>query len=183
MLNMLENRSRGQLFGDPERMAPKVSRGAYYYCLVVWLVSLAAIPFFAVCQKGMAIYYCVMFMMMVAAAFASQFYLEKNPFDRQLMQGGTGKLIFTIMIICFVLAAASIAVLDVYGGNPEVTDGGYAIVSHNNVVKEIGETEYKALSVVDKMGFVCMLAGFTSLFLLHARKNRVCTESGSEQVE
>ena len=86
-------------------------------------------------------------------------------------RGGFDSVLQAVKISTAALFAASLLISILYGGAPEKVDGEYVIISHNKVIRTLGELEYKLLCINEG---AFMSFGACSLFssvLLYARRH------------
>ena len=151
----------------------RVTKRDCLLCLILWAVSLAAIPFGALVPDKASLCFVVLFPFIIFCGIKSGFFVQRResiklPFADS--HGGFETAVFVVTVLCIMLDVGAILLLICYGGSPTETADGYATVNHNVVKRVITESEYRFLCAAEGMSFSAAECIFTGVILIHARR-------------
>ena len=148
-----------------------VSRPIYEICFFAWIVSLVSIPLCMIFNRQARTYSFVFiiaaFVLYAITGFGA---FRKSKADNA-RRGGFDSVLRAVSICTAVLFAASLLTTFISGGSPEIVDGKYVTLDHNQVIRTLSELEYKLLCINEG---AFMALGACSLFssvLLYARRH------------
>ena len=78
-----------------------------------------------------------------------------------------------LLVLNFILLSFSLcgfSLLMIYGGNPEIIDGTYQIISHGEFVKEITQNEYFMLNIFSRYCWVSFILMFFNICLFRCKQ-------------
>ena len=147
-----------------------ISRGQFAFCLASWIISIIAVPCACYWPKTQLYIALGVFALTIGAAAAIGLFKNKFPYKLEKPHGFLEILNTIVYYVSIVVFIVSFFISIMSGGSPKVVEGGYALVEHGKVIKELEYNEYLFYSVV-RGAMLTLLTFFNCIQLGFVTKN------------